>query len=205
MELSGVAVGRRSPGRLLTTLIRAERSELTYDHVGSTLEDRPPARVSRHTTSTDLDGSLDDAARTLRRWAPHEGIAALILPHLAPLVVGTTVLVVVSWGPFEVLAPDRIVATVDDEHRFGFAYGTLSGHPERGEELFLAEQVGPDRLRLSITIDAGPGTPIAHVASPLVHQLQHAAAERYLLAWSSAISSRAHPTHPIHLAPEEVR
>ena len=35
--------------------------------------------------------------------------------------------------------PARIVYTVDERDRFGFAYGTLPGHVEQGEELFSVE------------------------------------------------------------------
>lgn len=48
MELSGVALGRRPPVHLLTTLAKAGVADLTYDHVGSTLDDRPPRHVPRH-------------------------------------------------------------------------------------------------------------------------------------------------------------
>src|SRR6516165_10414442 len=33
----------------------------------------------------------------------------------------------------------RVVYAVDEESRFGFAWGTLPGHAERGEERFLVE------------------------------------------------------------------
>ena len=33
--------------------------------------------------------------------------------------------------------PCRVVYVVDEPDRRGFAYGTLPGHPESGEELFL--------------------------------------------------------------------
>ncbi|HEV8560641.1 MAG TPA: DUF1990 family protein [Actinophytocola sp.] len=37
-------------------------------------------------------------------------------------------------------APGRVVHVVEEEHRRGFAYGTLPGHPECGEEAFLLER-----------------------------------------------------------------
>ena len=40
----------------------------------------------------------------------------------------------VHLGP--VTAPCRVVYVVDEPDRRGFAYGTLTGHPESGEELF---------------------------------------------------------------------
>ncbi len=46
--------------------------------------------------------------------------------------VGTEL--VVRIGP--VPAPCRVVYVLDEADRRGFAYGTLAGHPESGEELF---------------------------------------------------------------------
>jgi uncharacterized protein (UPF0548 family) len=40
-------------------------------------------------------------------------------------------------------APCRIVWVVDEPGRYGWAYGTLTGHPECGEEAFLLA-LGPD-------------------------------------------------------------
>jgi uncharacterized protein (UPF0548 family) len=47
-------------------------------------------------------------------------------------------------GRLAILAiPCRIVYCSDEPNRFGFAYGTLLGHPERGEEAFHVVR-GPD-------------------------------------------------------------
>jgi uncharacterized protein (UPF0548 family) len=63
--------------------------------------------------------------------------------------VGLTVAVSFQAWPFPLwlLMPARVVYVVDDSlmrdgepiERFGFAYGTLPDHPERGEERFLVE------------------------------------------------------------------
>ena len=139
--------------------------------------------------SIDVDGTLAAATATLQRWAPHAGIKARIHPEGAPMVEGTTLLVVAPFGPLEMVVPDRIVAVVDEPERFGFAYGTLAGHAETGEECFLAEPLGPDRLRLTVRVQAGPATFMARLGTPVVTLLQKAAARRYLAAWSAAITT----------------
>jgi uncharacterized protein (UPF0548 family) len=40
-------------------------------------------------------------------------------------------------GPLGVPVPCRVVWTVDEPARIGFAYGTLTGHPAAGEESFM--------------------------------------------------------------------
>jgi uncharacterized protein (UPF0548 family) len=44
------------------------------------------------------------------------------------------------FGPISVEEPVRVVAVVDEPDRCGFAYGTLDGHPVRGEEAFVVHR-----------------------------------------------------------------
>ena len=187
MELSGIHLGRRSAEALRELLAAAEQADLSYGHVGSTLRDGSVDGAGDRTFTIDAPGTLTVAAATLRAWAPHRGIRARILPEDAALAEGTTLLVVAPFGPLEMAVPDRVVAVVDEPTRFGFAYGTLTGHAEAGEEAFLAEQVGPGRLRLTVRVQARPATLLARLGTPVVTVLQKAAARRYLKAWAAAI------------------
>jgi uncharacterized protein (UPF0548 family) len=187
MEVDGITLGRRSPARLDQLLRAAVAADLSYHHVGSTLTPEPPSGVPERLVTREVDGSLAAATAALRAWALHRGIRGAIHPAEAALAIGTTLLVVAPFGPFQMAVPDRIVGLVDDPERFGFAYGTLDGHAEAGEELFLAEQVAPGRLRLTLRIHARPGTTLARIGTPVVILLQRAAARRYLDAWSEAI------------------
>jgi len=161
---------------------------LTYDHAGSTLTNAPDGIHDRIVT-LDTAGTLEPARRTLRRWAAHDGIKASIHPADAPLVVGATVVVVAPFGPIRMIAPTRIVAVVDDDARFGFAYGTLPGHPESGEELFMAEVTAPGRLRLTVRVQARPATPLLRVVGPVVTRISDRAAHAYLRSWAAAIEA----------------
>ena len=59
----------------------------------------------------------------------------------SPQQPGDVVAVLYRARPFFLwmLFPARVVYRVDEPRRFGFAYGTLPDHPERGEERFLIE------------------------------------------------------------------
>jgi uncharacterized protein (UPF0548 family) len=61
-------------------------------------------------------------------------------PHV-PQQPGDVVAVLYRARPFLLwmLFPARVVYRVDEPRRYGFAYGTLPDHPERGEERFLVE------------------------------------------------------------------
>jgi uncharacterized protein (UPF0548 family) len=57
--------------------------------------------------------------------------------------------------------------------RFGFAYGTLPGHVEMGEELFLVEwDQTTDAVTYSILAFSRPRHPLARLGRPLVRRLQ---------------------------------
>jgi len=60
-----------------------------------------------------------------------------VFPRMAPLEPGTVVAVLIRHLGFWSLNGCRVVYTCGDgAMRFGFAYGTLTNHVERGEELF---------------------------------------------------------------------
>lgn len=187
MELSGIAFGRRNHSELDRLLAAARSSELSYDHPGSTLENAGVPGGPGRSFWLDVDGDLGLAALALRRWEPHRGIRARIHPAGAPLEVGATLLVVAPLGPIEMAVPNRVVAVVDDPVRFGFAYGTLPGHAEAGEEAFIAKQTFPGHLRLTIRVHARPATTLARLGGPIVTLLQQSATRRYLSAWATAI------------------
>jgi len=70
----------------------------------------------------------------------------------------------------------RIVYTVDEDgsvRRYGFAYGTLPGHAECGEERFLIEwDRATDEVVYDILAFSRPRHPLARLGYPLVRMLQ---------------------------------
>jgi uncharacterized protein (UPF0548 family) len=83
-------------------------------------------------------------------------------------------------GPLRVAAPCRVVYVVDDPRRSGFAYGTLPGHPESGEEAFIVEHHGDDMVSFTITAFSRPAARIARVAGPAGRLIQSWTTSRYL-------------------------
>jgi uncharacterized protein (UPF0548 family) len=184
VSIAGLHIGRLTPARLDRELGRAARAEPTYAHVGSTLPGGSAASTAAaRTHQRDLGVGEDvfrGAVAALRTWAPQRGIGACIHPPDAPVAVGVTVLVVLRRGPVTAIAPNRVVRVIDEEHRFGFAYGSLPGHPERGEESFQVERTASGLVRATIRVDAGPGSSIARLGAPLLRALQRRAIRGYL-------------------------
>lgn len=178
-----IHLGRLTAGDLESGYRSATASELTYSHVGSSLrrDPRPGGRLRR---ATERVGSGQPAflagCDRLRRWAPHAAFGAQVHPPAAPISVGTTVLVILSWGPFDVVAANRIVEVVDEPQAFGFAYGTLPGHPACGEEGFLVRMDDTGAVSASVTIDAVAGTWLTRLGAPVARRVQDRAVRRYL-------------------------
>jgi uncharacterized protein (UPF0548 family) len=75
---------------------------------------------------------FEEAAATGMRWGMLRG-AGLRVATSEVAAVGSQV--IAHLGPIQ--APCRVVYVVEEPDRHGFAYGTLPGHAESGEELFL--------------------------------------------------------------------
>ena len=187
MNIAGVRWGRLEPAEGSRLLDAARAADVTYDHVGSTLApadwpERTP-RVRRRTLGAGAQ-VFAAAVDRLRTWVPQRALGALVHPHDAVLEEGATILVELRLGPVSVVVPDRIVTLVDEPRRFGFAYGTLPGHAETGEESFLVERADDEAgtVTATVTVDAAMGTWAARLATPAVVTIQRVAVDRYLKA-----------------------
>lgn len=177
--------GHLEPAEADRLLAEAEASSLTYDHVGSTLEPWAWPHRSPHSECRRLGHGRDVyeiAARHLRAWAPQRHIGATVVPAGAPIETGTTVLVVARLGMAAIVVPNRVVGVIDDADRSGFAYGSLGGHPERGEEAFVVSIDDGGVVTATVTVDAVPAGGLATLAAPFTYGIQRLALKRYLAA-----------------------
>lgn len=172
--------------RLQRLAQRAENASLSYPEVGATRSTYPPGYRHDH-YSVDLGSgptTFDRACDALRRWVPQRGAGARVLPSGARIAEDQTVVVVlglpVATLPLVTLvAPCRIVYVTDEPDRFGYAYGTLDGHPERGEESFHVLRTD-GATRFEIESFSRPVHPAARVGAPITRCLQVTVTRRYL-------------------------
>lgn len=156
----------------------------TYEHIGSTLTDLAPAETRRIESSLLIGtgaAAFATCRRALRAWAPQRSLGMTVLPEGVVPDRGETVALGLGVGRVRLVVPNRIVAVIDESDHYGYAYGTLPGHPERGEELFLLERSREGDVLLTIRADSVPAGALRYV-SPIVDMLQHAALGRYLIA-----------------------
>jgi uncharacterized protein (UPF0548 family) len=171
--------GRLSPDTRQSLLRCVQQSGLTYQQVGVTSQGGPaPAGFHRHQAECTVGGPdvFAPAKQALTAWRAQRGAGAEVWPDV--FGEGETVLVSVGLGPLRLVAPCRIVWIVDEPDRFGFAYGTLPGHPECGEEAFVVER-GSDATTLRITAVSKGAAWYARTAGPLARLVQRTMTRRY--------------------------
>ncbi|RMI43129.1 DUF1990 domain-containing protein [Streptomyces triticirhizae] len=105
-------------------------------------------------------------------WVP----VAAATPRAAPGVVASIELGR-RWPRLS--APCRVVWCVDERDRAGFAYGTLQGHPESGEESFVLERAPDGAVTLTVTAISRPAAWYMRAAGPLGRLARRAVARRY--------------------------
>jgi uncharacterized protein (UPF0548 family) len=85
-------------------------------------------------------------------------------------------------GPMTIDAPVRVVYVIDEERRVGFAYGTLKGHPESGEQSFVLEHRDDDSVWLTVRSFTRASSFGWRVLTPVTAQVRKNYVTRYLRA-----------------------
>ncbi|BBB00062.1 hypothetical protein RVR_6952 [Actinacidiphila reveromycinica] len=154
---------------------------LTYARVGMTRDggSTPPDGFRSLTVRTRLgvgDGVYEAAARALFGWEMHRATPLVTVPAGTP-DAAPGVRVEVRLGPLR--APCEVVWTLGEEHRTGFAYGTLPGHPECGEESFVVHRLPDGTVDLTVHASSRPAAWYLRAAGPLGRLAQRVAAGGY--------------------------
>ena len=98
------------------------------------------------------------------------------------IVNGMTAKLKIPFGPFTITAPARVVYVIDEVNRAGFAYGTMKGHPESGEESFIVEKRDDDSVWLTVRAFSRAGTWYYRLVWPILRRQQRKFTKRYLRA-----------------------
>jgi uncharacterized protein (UPF0548 family) len=109
-------------------------------------------------------------------------------PFLRP---GDTANLVIPFGPLRVGSPVRVVYVVDLPDRKGFAYGTLPGHPESGEEAWMLERSDDGSVWLTIRAFSRPSAARWWVVYPVLRFAQAMFTRRYERALAGPIPNAA--------------
>ena len=165
-------------------------AELTYAEVGATrLRETMPADRHVFTFEQTIGGAgvFDLAADFVLAFGMQRGAHIAVDSPSPSATAGEDVLLRLGRRPLSLTAPVRIVYVLDEPDCRGFAYGTLPGHPESGEELFVVRRVG-ERVVAEVRAFSRPGRWFTRLAGPLLHPVQHRFATTYLAALARAVA-----------------
>jgi uncharacterized protein (UPF0548 family) len=154
---------------------------LTYAEVGATAGLLPAGyhHVQRSAVIGRGRSRFEEAADRGMRWGMLRGAGVRVEATTAVAAVGSQV--IVHLGP--VRAPCRVVYVVDEPDRRGFAYGTLPGHAESGEERFAVRyDPATDEVHAEVVAFSRHATWWSRLGSPVTSVAQRVITERYLTA-----------------------
>jgi len=129
------------------------------------------------------------AVEALQQWRQFELGWVSLVPRGVKIEEGATV-AVKAWacGTWSLNAC-RVVYVVNEADRFGFAYGTLPDHIERGEERFLIEwNRTDDSIWYDIVAFSQPRHPLVRLGFPVARMMQKRFARDSLAAMRSVVN-----------------
>jgi uncharacterized protein (UPF0548 family) len=162
---------------------RVRDAEVTYAEVGQTRQQALPERYRHQRLAADVGSGATawaKAKEALATWQAQRHLGLGIYPPDAPVVAGTVVLATADIGPARIVLPCRVVYCTDEAMSFGFAYGTLPGHPERGEESFHVRLDDQGVVSFHVVAFSRPGDLATKLAGPIATSVQSMATRRYI-------------------------
>jgi uncharacterized protein (UPF0548 family) len=180
-------------------LAQQQRQAFSYPEVGCSQDSAPAGYTLDHHRIWLGNGQVvfDTACAALRQWRMFPAPLTRIVPADTPIQVDNAVAIIArAWGLWWLNAC-RIVYVLHEQtplRRFGFAYGTLPGHVECGEERFSVEWRADDTVWYDIRALSRPRYWLVRLAYPLTRRVQRRFARGSQAAMQQAIAQIAHPT-----------
>jgi uncharacterized protein (UPF0548 family) len=155
---------------------------LTYPEIGATRSGDMPdgyRRIRGRAVVGTGERVFAAAARILATFDMQRGAGLRVRAAAPRAALDVELASGMGVGPLRLWAPVRVVWVVDEPMRYGYGYGTLPGHPEKGEEGFLV-WLDPDGLvRFEVRTFSRPASPMVRLASPLMEMVQDYVTDRY--------------------------
>jgi uncharacterized protein (UPF0548 family) len=171
---------------------RSGRASVTYVDVGGSLHGAHPADF-RHDHDDRVLGQGEDvfehAKQGLQSWGAHSSLGVRVFPRDTAVAPGSTVIVLVG-APLSIAAPCRVVEVLDEPRRWGFAYGTLPGHPEQGEESFVVTWADDDLVHFEIQAYSRPANRLVRLSGPIAQWIQRLGTSSYFTAMQKYVIRR---------------
>lgn len=157
-------------------------AEFTYEEVGATRDpnEHPGDAVTLVERAELGDESVfERAAAFVLGFGMQRSAGFEVISDHPVAREGADVTLRARFGPVRIVAPTRVVYVIDEPDRRGFAYGTLPGHPESGEEVFLIERSGGS-TRVEVRAFSRPGRWFTRLGAPVSRRVQRRATRQYV-------------------------
>jgi uncharacterized protein (UPF0548 family) len=155
---------------------------LTYPEVGATASGDLPPGYNHLRVEADIGMGrerFEQAADAVMHWGMQRGAGLGVRASSQVVEVSAVVLVTLAV----LRAPGRVVYVVDEPDVRGFAYGTLPGHPECGEERFAIRfDPATSGVFAEVASFSRPARWWSKAGGPVVLITQRLIAKRYLRA-----------------------
>jgi len=185
---------RPSPARIDDFLAQSRQLPLSYQPIGIAGLPQSEFRIDEVRCTLGHGSEIFTSAKAaLLSWRQFDLGWVKLWPRDAPVETGTVVAVMVNHFGFWSLNGCRIVELIGERgsaSQFGFAYGTLLNHAERGEEIFEVS-IDPASQEVSYRIRAAskPRAALARVGYPFTRALQARFRRDSLAAMQRAVES----------------
>lgn len=153
---------------------------LSYQAVGATAGTPPPGYRYFSRTRILSRRDYESVAEDLMTWRVQVRAGLRVAASSPRAEQDAVVDMRLGIGAVALRIPCRVVYVIDEPRRSGFAYGTLPGHPESGEELFLLQRRDDGQIAFTITAFSREASITARLVRPVGRWLQHAMTGRYL-------------------------
>jgi len=157
-------------------------AEFTYAEVGATRDPggHPKDAVTFAERAELGDESVFDRAATFVLGFGMQRSSGFEVVSDHPVArEGADVTLSARFGPVRIVAPTRVVYVIDEPDRQGFAYGTLPGHPESGEEVFIVERRAGSTF-VEVRAFSRHGRWFTRLGAPVARRVQRRATRQYV-------------------------
>ncbi|OBI94535.1 hypothetical protein A5660_11910 [Mycobacterium alsense] len=159
---------------------------LTYREVGATMDFHRAGELLAGYHHQHVERQIgagprrfEQAADAVMHWGMQRGSGLRVQASSEVAEVDAVLVVRMGFLP----APCRVVYVIDEPDIRGFAYGTLPGHPESGEERFVVRRdPSTSAVYAEVSAFSRPAAWWAKAGGPLVRAAQRVIARRYLRA-----------------------
>jgi uncharacterized protein (UPF0548 family) len=164
-------------------LDRLAAAPLTYPDVGATRDGRLPdgyAHGERSAVVGSGDAAFARAVGAVFAWRMQRAAGLRVRASGSPREPGTVVVLTAGLPRLGYDIPCRVVWSRTTGGEQGFAYGTLPGHPESGEEAFLVTRAPDGTVVFTTRVFSRLASPLARLGGPVSRLVQGAALARYV-------------------------